>query len=526
MQLKITHLKTKVAWLVVLAFAALVTMSNAGGTIAAGHGGRTGAPFDTSGACGSCHTGGTSVPTVTVQLLSGTTPVTAYIPGGSYTLKIRVASAGSASTGYHYGFQTVCVQSSTNNNINNWGALPGIAQNETWSGRNYIEQNATVFSVTYPAISIPWTAPVSGTGDVIFYAAGCVVNNNLLPTGDVGATGSLTITESSGCVPATLSTTYSNVTCNGYSDGSINLTATGGTGVTGYSWTGPGGYSAATANISGLSGGTYTCVVTSLGGCADTTTVTIIDPPALTATVTANSPVCPGATLTFTTTATGGTGGSGGYTYTWDGPNSFSSGILDPSVTGFSTLDTGVYTFSFMDILSCSFTTTIDVSLAPVPAVSLGPDTSICLPGGSITLGEVLTGDTYAWSTAATTPTITVTDTGNYSVVVTNSFGCTGSDTVHVASMNCSTGIEIITGTDPILLYPNPANEYITIHSAMQNIERISICNEYGEMVYNKDIGKAKTEQEIDISHFAAGIYSIRIKAAGNQLVRKLMIEK
>ena len=525
MKFKITNLKTKLAGVAVLAFAAFATMSNSGGTIAGGHGGRTGASFDTSN-CSSCHSGGTSVPSVTVQLLSGTTPVTTYIPGASYTVKIKVAAAGISSLGYHYGFQAVCVQSSTNNNINDWGTLPAIAQNETWNGRNYIEQNATVTSVAYPTISIPWTAPASGTGDVIFYAAGCVVNNDHLPTGDQGATGTLTITESSGCVPATLSATHNNVSCNGYSDGSITLTATGGTGVTGYSWTGPAGYSATTENISGLSGGIYTVVVTSLGGCSDTTTVTVIEPAALTATVTANSPVCPGATLTFTTTATGGTGGSGSYAYSWSGPNSFISGAPNPSVTGFSTLDTGLYSLTVTDLVSCSFTLNIDVSMAPVPSVSLGPDTSICFPGGSIILGEALTGDTYVWNTAATSATITATDTGYYSVVVTNSFGCTGSDTVHIAYVTCPTGVEPVAKSEAISLYPNPANEFVTVRNPLKNIERISIYNELGAMIYDKAVDKTKTDLDIDIIHCPPGIYSVRINANGDQIVRKLVVER
>ncbi len=528
MQLKITHLKNKLAAFIVLSFATVIALSNAAGPIAAGHGGRTGASFDTS-SCGSCHTGGTALATVSIQLLSGTTPVTEYIAGASYTLKLRVTSAGISTLGYYYGVQTVCIQSSTNNDINDWGTIPGVAHSATWNSRTYIEQSATLHSTATPFLSIPWTAPASGTGDVIFYAGGCIVNNNTLPTGDVGATSSLTVTEASGCVPATLSATPSDVTCNGYGDGSINLTATGGTGAIGYSWTGPGGYSATTENISGLSGGVYTVVVTSVGGCTATTTATVNEPAALNAVITSNSPVCPGGTLTFTTTVTGGTGGSGSYAYTWDGPNSFTSGIPEPSVTGFSYLDSGVYTFSVLDILSCSFTTTIDVALAPAPVFSLGADTTICSVSGSLIIGTTISGDTYLWSTTATSSTITVTDTGYYSETITNTYGCSTSDTVHIGFRTCDTTTSVmpLAISDITALYPNPASDLVSIHNeGNNNLQHISVYNAYGFKLYERHFDTGTTTHEIDLSRFAAGVYSVQIESAGSTVTKKLVITR
>ena len=597
MQPKITHLKIKVAGLLSLFFVAVITLSNSTGPALAGSGGRTGASFD-SGTCSSCHSGGSFGTGVTVQLLSAGSPVTEYIPGGSYTVKIRVTSTGVSSLGYHYGFQAVCVQSSTTNDINNWGTLPSGTHTATWHSRTYVEQSATLSSLTTSFISVPWTAPVSGTGAVIFYAGGCVVNNDMATTLDKGATTSLTINENTtGCVAPTVTATPNSVSCFGYNDGSINISAVGGTGVSGYSWTGPGGYTSTVADITGLSAGTYTLVVAATGGCSDTTVTAVTSPAALTATVTSNAPVCPGATVTFTTTTTGGTGIPSGFTYSWSGPNSFSSALADPSVPAITSLGAGTYSFDITDDNDCDYSGTVNVTLSPVPAIALGPDTSFC-PGSSIligtaspgdtyvwnttattaqitvtdtgiyyvavtnsasctasdtihislspapsvslgpdivichgdsaSIGTTIPGDTYLWSTAATTPAVWVTDTGNYSVIITNSYGCSGTDTIHVGySLLCGDAVANVINGNTVSLYPNPASETITIQSNGTNkIQHINLYNEIGAEVYDNALDRSQDRLHIDITKFAAGIYIVRIESNTGIEVKKLTITK
>jgi hypothetical protein len=62
--------------------------------------------------------------------------------------------------------------------------------------------------------------------------------------------------------------------------------------------------------------------------------------------------------------------------------------------------------------------------------LNLGNDTSVCSPA-TVTLNAGAA-NTYAWSTGATSQTISVNSTGNYSVTITNAAGCTKADTIHV----------------------------------------------------------------------------------------------
>ena len=70
-----------------------------------------------------------------------------------------------------------------------------------------------------------------------------------------------------------MSTSQSNVSCNGGSDGSIDLTVSGGSGSYTYSWDN----GSTSEDISSLSAGTYTVVVTDTWGCSETISATITE---------------------------------------------------------------------------------------------------------------------------------------------------------------------------------------------------------------------------------------------------------
>lgn len=79
----------------------------------------------------------------------------------------------------------------------------------------------------------------------------------------------------------------------------------------------------------------------------------------------------------------------------------------------------------------CTATDTIEVFHNPLPIVDLGNDTTFC-DGGQVTLDAQNPGLTYLWNTTATTQTIDVTATGQYSVDVTDAAGCIGQDTIDI----------------------------------------------------------------------------------------------
>lgn len=152
---------------------------------------------------------------------------------------------------------------------------------------------------------------------------------------------------------------------------------------------------------------------------------------------TSNSPICSGNTINLNATPPP----SGTYTYSWSGPNGFSSTSQNPSpFLATTTPNTaGLYTVimtRISDSKSIEVNTTVIVNALPVtPAISAGGPTTFCT-GGSVTLTSSA-GTSYLWSTGALTQSISPTTSGNYTVQVTNASGCqSASSSATVVTVN------------------------------------------------------------------------------------------
>ena len=175
-------------------------------------------------------------------------------------------------------------------------------------------------------------------------------------------------------LPVTVAATQVNVTCNGASNGIINVVASPGSTVV--------IRNAANAIVSntGLPPGVYTVTATAIGDaplsntCSNTTTVTIVQPLVLnTASSTVINNLCNGGnTGSFTASSIGGTSP---YTYVISGPTVNTTG----ATTGvFTFLLAGTYTITSTDANGCTATTTATVGqpTGTAPDVSLGSDIS------------------------------------------------------------------------------------------------------------------------------------------------------
>ncbi|MEL1230914.1 MAG: SprB repeat-containing protein, partial [Candidatus Neomarinimicrobiota bacterium] len=78
--------------------------------------------------------------------------------------------------------------------------------------------------------------------------------------------------------PLTTADSTINISCNGSDDGSIDLSVSGGTASYSYSWTGPNSFTSTNEDLTDLSPGTYTVIVTDANNCTDTESFTITEP--------------------------------------------------------------------------------------------------------------------------------------------------------------------------------------------------------------------------------------------------------
>jgi hypothetical protein len=113
---------------------------------------------------------------------------------------------------------------------------------------------------------------------------------------------------------------------------------------------------------------------------------------------------------------------------------------------------------------------------------------------------------------------LTITNQGNYTVEVTNSFGCRAvSGTFNVLS---NEDLEL----NNILIFPNPNQGKFIIQLDNHALESITIVDAIGRTV--AQISTSDVEVHMDLSHLNSGLYSVVLRTANGILVRKIEILK
>ena len=187
--------------------------------------------------------------------------------------------------------------------------------------------------------------------------------------------------------PATPSPSSNTPVCTG---NTINLTTAAVAGAT-YSWTGPNGFSSSLQNPSinnatAAMAGTYSVTVTT-NGCTSTagTTAVVVNAKPATPSPSSNTPVCTGNTINLSTPAVAGA------TYSWTGPNSFSSSLQNPSINNATAAMAGTYsvTVTTNGCTSTAGTTAVVVNTAP----TANNDALTVLGNSAATVVDVLAND-------------------------------------------------------------------------------------------------------------------------------------
>ncbi len=185
-------------------------------------------------------------------------------------------------------------------------------------------------------------------------------------TDGLGCTGSIQVTLVA-TTPLGVSAVSQQVNCFGEANGSIVLTANGGTAP--YAFMSNGSAFQPSGSFNNLIAGVYNLRVRDVNGCLKDTVITITEPTLLTASATTVAATCNGNDGTITLTAGGG---SPAYTYSTDsGYNYQASNIFTDSV--------GNYNYVFIkDSHGCVAKTTATIALSDTMRLELGPDTTIC----------------------------------------------------------------------------------------------------------------------------------------------------
>ena len=248
-------------------------------------------------------------------------------------------------------------------------------------------------------------------------------------TGLLAGTYSVTVTDAAGCTTvcsATVSSSQS-VTCSvsstdetcGASNGTATVIASGGSGSYTYAWSNSGTGS----TIVSLSAGTYTVTVTDTQGCSTVCSATVNGSSTPTCSITSTPENCGLVNGSATSSVTGGIAP---YTYMWSN-NSTSRNLVNVSA--------GNYTLTVTDAVGCTSVCSVTITSNAGPTTTMSSTPAACnLAGGtaSVSASGGSGGYTYIWSNNETTSQITNIVAGTYSVTVTDSNGCSATNSVVV----------------------------------------------------------------------------------------------
>ncbi|NLV19689.1 MAG: T9SS type B sorting domain-containing protein, partial [Bacteroidetes bacterium] len=264
---------------------------------------------------------------------------------------------------------------------------------------------------------------------------------------------SVTLTQPEGMSLAEYKLSYTpdsayNISCNGGSEGSIDITIEGGSGPYEYLWTDSLSFSSVNEDIYNLTAGTYYVEVKDANGCilklqpqSVLPSFTLTEPDILDISAVLSSSDegshninCNGGTGAIDITVDGGSEGS--YQYSWSASDG-GSGLIDGQEDQ-ANLTAGRYYLEVTDLYGCTaYFDTLLTEPDMLSAILTGNNITCASPGmddGSIDLtvsGGVMP-YLYTWSNGETTEDISGLEEGNYIVTIEDANGCIYIDSIRI----------------------------------------------------------------------------------------------
>ena len=414
--------------------------------------------------------GGGTAPYTYIWSNSQTTEDLTNIPAGNYTVTVTSANGCTAVQAITVGDNVIA--------LNVTGV---VVANTTCNGGN-----GSIDVSVNPAGSYTYNWSNSATTqDLTGLEPGTYT---VTVTSGTTCSGTASFTVNDNPNPPTVTSTVVGTSCD-FSNGSINVSVSGGVSPYTFIWSG----SQTTEDLTNIPAGSYSVTVTGANGCTSVANVTVPNnnPPInINGNVVANSNCNSNNNGSITITVTP----PGTYTYTW------SNSATTQNLTN---LPPGTYTVTVSAGGTCTQTASFTVPDTPNnPSLNSSTVPSTCdLNNGSINLTP--TGGvppyTFSWSNSATTQNLNNIPAGTYSVTVTGANGCTSTANITVANNN------------------PPINVTATV---MANTN----CNGNNTGSINVTVAPAGTYTYIwsnnattqDLNNLPAGTYTVTVSAGGS----------
>jgi len=420
----------------------------------------------TNGSASAAASGGTGTYTYTWMPAGGTNATASGLSAQNYTCTVTDANGCSATNTTLITEPTALTASVTVQN--------SVSCNGGSNGAASVSASGGTGAYTYAWI------PAGGTNAA---ANGLTAQDYTCTVSDAnGCSSDKTVTITEPGALTTSVTSQTNVSCNGGTNGSASVSASGGTGAYTYAWMPAGGTN---ASASGLTAQNYTCSISDAHGCSAIQAVSITQPVLIASSQTLA--ICYGQSVTV-----------GASTYT----------------------ASGTYTDILTAQNSCDSTVTTVLNVTQV-------DTSLALNGTTLSVNT--SADSYQWVdcnanyaiiAGAINQNFTASASGNYAVIVTKN-NCSDTSSCHYISI--PTGITENPLNQMIAVFPNPANGIIHINCP-ENATEIFMTDMVGKVSIAKTI-TGRQQQTLNLQDVPAGVYYLNVITPNGRAVKKIVKE-
>ena len=356
----------------------------------------------------------------------------------------------------------------------------------------------------------------SGANSYLWSNGATTANVTLFPS--ISETFTVMGTDTNGCVgmdsaavvvnqPPALSISGPNQICNGTS---AQFSATGGVS---YQWST--GATTSTLTVApGVGSHSYFVTVTDANTCSSSASIGLTVVPNPTATVTGNGPICFGGSTYLLA--------DGATVYNWNNGASGDSIVVSPT-------STTTYMVTVSDGNNCSDTASITVVVNPLPATPV-----ITQLGGTMSTSTGFSA--YQWYlggnliTGATSNTYTPSPAvaGTYTVMVTNSNGCSSSSANF--SFTPPVGMEDdLVSLGEAQVYPNPNQGSFSVLMTLDRGRELDfeVYDMVGHLLYNRHVkaGAGPLQQDVVLANAAKGVYFLHVRSGDDRIVKKVVVE-
>ncbi len=221
-----------------------------------------------------------------------------------------------------------------------------------------------------------------------------------------------------------------DVLCFGDATGSINLTPSGGTPPYTFSWANSSFTLGNTEDLTNIPAENYSVNITDFNGCSASNSIVVNEPPLLTTSIISNNVSCFGGldgNIDLTVT-----GGTPIFTYTWT-----NSSTTVGTTQDLNNIPAESYTVTVTDNNGCIATDFVEITQPQAPLQLNHTKVDVLCYG--FNTGEIdltVTGGTpgyiYSWSNSSTTQDVNNLFSGNYTITVIDSKGCTEIDSIYI----------------------------------------------------------------------------------------------